>query len=74
MDSPKAFDTLNHEVLMAELNAYGFDASSIKLIHSYLSNRWCRTKINTKSSYWAKLLKVLPGISFKSSSCQYILE
>ena len=46
MDISKAFDSLNHELLVAKLNAYGFTHSSICLIYSYLSDRWQRTKIN----------------------------
>ena len=42
----KAFDCLDHELLIAKLNAYGFNLSSLKLIHDYLSNRTQRTKIN----------------------------
>ena len=42
----KAFDCLDHELLIAKLNAYGFNLPSLKLIHDYLSNRTQRTKIN----------------------------
>ena len=50
MDLSKAFETINHELLIAKLNAYGFDKSALKLIKSYLNNRWQRTKINTSIS------------------------
>ena len=39
MDLSKAFDTLNHEILIAKLSAYGFNNESLKLIQSYLTNR-----------------------------------
>ena len=52
MDSTKAFDTLNHELLIAKLSAYGFNNESLKLIRSYLTNRWQRTKINNSFSRW----------------------
>ena len=60
MDLSKAFDTLNHKLLIAKLHAYGFDKSSLKLIYSYLTERWHRTKINTSFSTWKKLLTGVP--------------
>ena len=39
MDLSKAFDTLNHELLIANLHAYGFEPDVLSLIYSYLSNR-----------------------------------
>ena len=39
MDLSKAFDTINHELLIAKLHAYGFNKESLELILDYLSNR-----------------------------------
>ena len=39
MDLSRAFDTLNHNLLIAKLHAYGFTRESLKLIKSYLTNR-----------------------------------
>ena len=36
MDLPKAFDTLNHELLIAKLHAYGFNIKTLNFVHSYL--------------------------------------
>ena len=55
-DLSKAFDCLPHEFLFAKLDAYGFDKSSLKLIHSYLSNRKQRVKINDRYSSWSEIL------------------
>ena len=60
MDLSKAFDTLNHDLLIAKLHAYGFDKSALKLVKSYLANRWQRTKINMSFSSWSELLKGVP--------------
>ena len=38
-DLSKAFDSLNHELLLAKLDAYGVDEPSLNFIHSYLVNR-----------------------------------
>ena len=38
-DLSKAFDCLHHELLIAKLDAYGFDIKSVKIIQQYISNR-----------------------------------
>ena len=43
-DLSKAFDCLDHELLIAKLNAYGFSLTALKLVHNYLSNIKQRTK------------------------------
>ena len=60
MDLPKAFDTINHELLIAKLYAYGFSKDALKLINSYMSDRWQRTKIDKSFSSWSALLKGVP--------------
>ena len=59
MGLSKAFDTINH-LLIAKLGACGSDAASLKLIRSYLANRFQRTKVNTSFSSWSKFFLVVP--------------
>ena len=40
MDLSKAFDTLNHDPLIAEIEAYGLYLNSLICIRSYLSQRF----------------------------------
>ena len=60
MDLSKAFDTLNNELLIAKLGAYGFDKSALAIVLDYLTDRWQRTKINTSFSTWQELLTGVP--------------
>ena len=60
MDLSKAFDTLNHDLLIAKLHGYGFSEESLQLIKSYLTNRWQRTKVNASFSDWTELLLGVP--------------
>ena len=55
-----ALDTVNHELLLAKLYAYGFDRQVLLLIKRYLENRWYRTKINISFSSWKELLNGVP--------------
>ena len=36
MDLSKAFDTLNHKLLLTKLKAYGLDSKSVTFMKSYL--------------------------------------
>ena len=60
MDLSKAFDTINHELLIAKLHAYGFNRNALMIIMDYLSDRWHRTRINTACSSWLLLLSGVP--------------
>ena len=60
MDLSKAFDTLDHGLLIAKLFAYGFNKNALSLIKSYLTDRWQRVKINTSYSSWFALLVGMP--------------
>ena len=60
MDLSKAFETINHELLIAKLHAYGLTKPVSKLLYSYLRNRWHRTKINTSFSTWKELPTGVP--------------
>ena len=59
-DLSKAFDCLDHELLTAKLNAYGFTLAALRLIHGYLSNRKQRTKIDDNYLSWSEILFGVP--------------
>ena len=60
MDLSKAFDTINHELLIAKLHAYGFSTDALEVLLSYLQDRWQRVKINTTFSSWTQLFQGVP--------------
>ena len=55
----KAFDCLDHELTIANLMAYGFSLTALKLVHNYLLSRKQQTKINSSNS---SLLEILFGV------------
>ena len=59
-DLSKAFDCLNHDLLIAKLNAYDFSLPASRLIHDYLSNRKQRTRINNSYSTWMEIVFGVP--------------
>ena len=60
MDLSKAFDTINYDLLIAKLHAYGFGKKALDLVYSYLKNRKQRVKINTTFSTWTDLITGVP--------------
>ena len=64
MDLSKAFDTINHKLLIAKLHTYGFSIDALQVLLSYLQDSWQRVKINTTFSSWTKLLQAVPEGSF----------
>ena len=51
-DLSKASDCLHYELLIAKLDAYGFDIKLVKLIQQCLSNRKQRVKLGNAYSSW----------------------
>ena len=60
LDLSKAFDTINHELLIAKMYAYGFSLDALSIVHSYLNDRWHRTKIDGSYSTWKMILQGMP--------------
>ena len=60
MDLSKAFDCLDHDLLIAKLHAYGFGRSALALIYNYLNERKQRVKVNGKFSEWKESTKGVP--------------
>ena len=50
IDLRKAFDTVNHDILLAKLSSLGCSASALKWFSSYLSGRTQRVYLNKASS------------------------
>ena len=60
MDLSKAFDTLDHNLLLAKLEAYGFDLNSLNFIKDYLTNRLQRCKTGSSFSNWGRIKTGVP--------------
>ena len=60
MEPSKAFDTLNHDLLIAKLEAYGLSINSLRYICSYLSQRLQRTSVNNSFSQWKDIIAGVP--------------
>ena len=54
-DLSKAFDCIMHDLLIAKLQAYGFDNDSLNFICNYLVDREKRAKISSSFSTWSKI-------------------
>ena len=59
MDLSKAFDCLPHDLLLAKLEAYGFDIHTLRLFQSYLSKRKQFVNIH---GFMSDILEILSGV------------
>ena len=60
MDLSRAFDTINHQLLLTKLRACGFRKQALAIVCSYLSNWKQRIKINNVLSSWKDLILSVP--------------
>ena len=59
-DLSKSFDCISHKLVLAKLNAYGFTLRALRSLHSYLTNRKQRTRVNGDYSSWGEILFGVP--------------
>lgn len=60
LDYSKAFDTVNHQLLVSILHFFGFDENSLVLIKNFLSDRSQQVKINNSISSSNKITSGVP--------------
>ena len=52
---PKAFDTINHDILIKKLNSYGIRGIAIEWLKNYLTSRLQYVSINRTNSSFCQL-------------------
>ena len=60
LDFSKAFDTVNHKLLLAKLDILGFEKNTCDWILSYLSDRKQMVKTDNDSSNWSPIINGVP--------------
>ena len=60
MDLSKAFDSIDHKLLVAKQAAYGPNSQSLAVIQEYLNNRLQRTKVGLHTSSWLLMKHGVP--------------
>ena len=60
MDLSKGFDCIEHGLLLAKLNAYGFSRKALRFVTSSLENRHQRVKVNGSFSAYKQLSLGVP--------------
>ena len=59
-DLSKAFDCINHELLIAKVHTYAFSLESLTFIQSYLTNQIQTVKINSWFSEYSNIESGVP--------------
>ena len=60
VDLRKAFDTVNHSILLSKLHKYGVRGVSYELLESYLSDRWQYSVVNSFKSQMRRITCGVP--------------
>ena len=73
LDLAKAFDTVNHDILLKKLYRYGIRGKAFELLQSYLSNREQRVKINESTSKYEILNTGVPQGTILGHCCLFYI-
>ena len=60
MDLSKAFDRLSHDLLIAKLEAYGFETDALRYRKSYSTSRKQIVRVNKTFSEWERITTGVP--------------
>ena len=60
MDLSKAYDCVNHDLIIVKLEGYGVGENSLKLIQNYPSQRQQRVKVGSSFSEWLEIILGIP--------------
>ena len=51
---------MDHDLLIAKLEAYGFQEDALVFMKSYFTNRQQRVRVNSSFSMWEKIISGVP--------------
>ena len=60
MDLSKAFDSMDLNLLIAKLGAYGFQQDALVFMKSYFTNRQQHVHVNSNFSMWEEIISRVP--------------
>ena len=60
LDFSKAFDTVNHKILIEKLRILGFQNDTCEWVNSYLSNRYQKVVVGEEESSWIHIKNGVP--------------
>ena len=73
LDLAKAFDTVNHDILLRKLDSYGFRGKAFDLLSSYLKDRYQFVKLNEVKSIISLVEFGVPQGSILGPFCSYYI-
>ena len=60
MELSKAYDCVNHDLIIAKLQAYGVGENGLRLIQNYFFQRLQRVKVGSSLSEWLEIILGVP--------------
>ena len=60
MELSKAYDSVNHDLIIAKLQSYRVGKNSLRLIQNYLSQRQQRVKVGSSFREWLEIILGIP--------------